>query len=89
MKRARGAGGRFLTKKELQQQSNTSDGLNGTVLQLDGGEISRSGNGIGIVSMSEGHPSFATSLRPHGIGNMRGWRGMNFNSPCQRVPVMR
>lgn len=93
MKRERGAGGRFLTKKELQQQSKPSDSLNGSgssLLQPGGGrEISRSGNGIGIVSMSEGHHSFAVSLRPHSGGNMRGWVGMNLDVPCHRVPVLR
>jgi len=80
MKRARGSGGRFLNKKELERQSEPMNGLNvpgSAARQLVGRERSlqksenfHSGNGIEIVSMSETRHSFATSLRPHNGGNM-------------------
>jgi len=98
MKRARGSGGRFLNKKELEQQSEAMNSFNvpgSLTQQFGGGERSlqksenlHSGNGIDIVSMSESCHSFATSLRPHSGGNMRSWNGMIHGS-CQRVPVMR
>ncbi|KAJ6791454.1 nuclear transcription factor Y subunit A-7-like isoform X1 [Iris pallida] len=101
VKRLRGTGGRFLNTKDLKQQPEATDCLDGpgpSQLQLGDGTRKKSelrdpssSSSSEVMSFSPGHfMSFTGGLHPHGGQIMEGAGVLNFNGPSRRrVPVMR